>query len=546
MDQAKIVIRDIHRYGDDLTVPEAITRLCVGGPVTVTVTDPAPPGGDPRGDPRHGFDITISPADGTSQPGQPPEITWGGTASPDRAGAALFAEALAQASQLAGCTGPGGKTALSRAAAIGAAHGRDAARRALAPATPAACRDITARLDAADPMGYDLFATPALSGQHGICYDTLDLVGDLGLNPACDRVLTAAENDGSTLAMLLNDGDRVRLITCCPALKITILAASEMLMKNRAFRAVWWWWCRAWWVRCRAGGRFVAGIAACGQAGARNGGCDLAGRGRGQQPAAGAGVDHRPRMDVLQLDVAGHEHRRSPQVLQRPGQFTGQDRDGERVLVKRHDGADGLDAQLSGRAAGSADPAPHGAVRDGQLAGDGPVPGPGGGTEEGLADQGDGVAAARQQPGLEQDVGEAAAAAQCPVRAHRDQRPGQVPDRPLAGVPPRPHHLAAGRAGQLAAGQQHPGRFGVEDLDHRPCRQDRLAVSSGEGSAGVAAWHQIAARATWAVPLLRSGTWPTRLPFAVRLIAGHDGPDTFIGAVPPPTRRPHRRPPSAR
>jgi hypothetical protein len=201
MDQAKIVIRDIHRYGDDLTVPEAIARLCVGGPVTVTVTDPALPGGDPRGDPRHGFGITISPADGTSQPGRPPEIAWGGTASPDPAGAALFAEALALASQLAGCAGPGGgKTALSRAAAIGAAHGRDAARRAFARATPAACRDITARLDAADPGVYDLFGTPALSGQHGICYDTLDLAGDLGLNPACDRVLTAAEDAYFTAA----------------------------------------------------------------------------------------------------------------------------------------------------------------------------------------------------------------------------------------------------------------------------------------------------------------------------------------------------------
>jgi hypothetical protein len=129
MDQAKIVIRDIHRYGDDLTVPKAIARLCAGGPVTVTVTDPAPADGGPRGDPRHGSGITISPADDTSQPGQPPEITWGAAASPDPADAALFAEALALASQLAGCTGPGGgKTALSRAAAIGAARGRPAAR----------------------------------------------------------------------------------------------------------------------------------------------------------------------------------------------------------------------------------------------------------------------------------------------------------------------------------------------------------------------------------------------------------------------------------
>src|SRR6266567_2484390 len=61
MDRPAIVIRDIHRYGDDLTVPEAIGRLCGGGQVTVTVTGPAPPGGDPRGNPRQGFDITVRP-----------------------------------------------------------------------------------------------------------------------------------------------------------------------------------------------------------------------------------------------------------------------------------------------------------------------------------------------------------------------------------------------------------------------------------------------------------------------------------------------------
>jgi hypothetical protein len=38
----------VQRLGDDLTVAEAIARLRGGGPVTVTVTDPAPPGGDPR------------------------------------------------------------------------------------------------------------------------------------------------------------------------------------------------------------------------------------------------------------------------------------------------------------------------------------------------------------------------------------------------------------------------------------------------------------------------------------------------------------------
>jgi hypothetical protein len=74
MDRPAIVIRDIHHYGDDLTVPEAIGRLRGGYPVTVTVTDPAPPGGDPRGNPRHGYAITVQPALG-GQPELPPEIS---------------------------------------------------------------------------------------------------------------------------------------------------------------------------------------------------------------------------------------------------------------------------------------------------------------------------------------------------------------------------------------------------------------------------------------------------------------------------------------
>ena len=144
-----IVIRDIHHYGDDLTVPEAIARLCDGGQVTVTVTDPAPPGGDPRGNPRYGFDITVRPAFG-GQPELPPEISWEARSFETPDSAALFAEALTLASQLA------------------------------------ACRDITARLDVGDLMVYDLYDTPALSGQHGIRYDTVDLTGDLGLVLADD------------------------------------------------------------------------------------------------------------------------------------------------------------------------------------------------------------------------------------------------------------------------------------------------------------------------------------------------------------------------
>jgi hypothetical protein len=38
---------------------------------------------------------------------------------------------------------------------------------------------------------------------------------------------------------------------CCPALKIPILAAFTMPMKNRAFRAVSWGRCRSAWARCR-------------------------------------------------------------------------------------------------------------------------------------------------------------------------------------------------------------------------------------------------------------------------------------------------------
>jgi hypothetical protein len=197
MDRPAIVIRDIHRYGEDLTVPEAITRLCDGWQVTVAVTDPAPPEGDPRGNPRHGFDITVRPALG-GQPELPPEVSWEARTFEPPYNAALFAEALALASQLAGLAGHGGGQAVpGRAAAIGAAHGRDAARRALALATPAACRDITARLQASDPPDLFPHAAPALDGEHGISYDTADLAGDLGL--LLDGDLNPALADGSVL-----------------------------------------------------------------------------------------------------------------------------------------------------------------------------------------------------------------------------------------------------------------------------------------------------------------------------------------------------------
>ena len=128
-------------------MPEATARLCDGG------------------------QVTVSPALGR-QPELPPEISWEARTFETPDGAALFAEALALASQLAACTAPAAARAPSAGRRpSGAAHGRDAARRALARATPAACRDITARLEAGDPMACDLYGTPALGGQHGIRYD---------------------------------------------------------------------------------------------------------------------------------------------------------------------------------------------------------------------------------------------------------------------------------------------------------------------------------------------------------------------------------------
>ena len=158
MNHPAIVIRDIHHYGDDLTVPEATARHRGGGQVTVTVTDPAPAEGDPRGNPRHGSGITVRAALG-GQPELLPEISWEAR-SFDTDSAALFAEALALASQLAACAClASGQSAVARAAAAARARGLDAARRALA--TPGDCRDITARVDAAIPSPATCSPRPA-------------------------------------------------------------------------------------------------------------------------------------------------------------------------------------------------------------------------------------------------------------------------------------------------------------------------------------------------------------------------------------------------
>jgi hypothetical protein len=67
---------------------------------------------------------------------------------------------------------------------VGSARGQDAARRALARATPGDCRDITARLDAGDPVTRHLLGAPALAAP-------LDLTRCFGLHLATGPVLDA-------------------------------------------------------------------------------------------------------------------------------------------------------------------------------------------------------------------------------------------------------------------------------------------------------------------------------------------------------------------
>ena len=69
----RIMIRDGGPYGPDLSLPAAIARLCDGEQVTVTPVDASTPGGDPRGEPRHGFDITVYPARTAYTRQEPPE-----------------------------------------------------------------------------------------------------------------------------------------------------------------------------------------------------------------------------------------------------------------------------------------------------------------------------------------------------------------------------------------------------------------------------------------------------------------------------------------
>ena len=177
------MIRDGGPYGPDLSLPAAITRLCDGEQVTVTPVDASTPGGDPRGEPRRGFDITVYPARTAYTRQEPPKANWAGIGSRPAADAALFAETLTLASQLATYASLGQATT-GQAAAIGAGDGRDAARRALGASTPDTCQAIVKSLDDGDHTACDMFRTPAVSGERGIGYDAVDLAADLGLDPA--------------------------------------------------------------------------------------------------------------------------------------------------------------------------------------------------------------------------------------------------------------------------------------------------------------------------------------------------------------------------
>jgi len=186
----RIMIRDGGPYGPDLSLPAAIARLCDGEQVTVTPVGASTPDGDPRGEPRPGFDITVYPARTAYTRQEPPKINWAGIGSRPAADAALFAETLTLASQLATYASLG-QAILGNAAAIGAGYGRDAARRALAATTPATCKAIVQGLDDGGHMICDWFPAPALPGERGMAYDAADLGGD-ALTGTEDAYFTAA------------------------------------------------------------------------------------------------------------------------------------------------------------------------------------------------------------------------------------------------------------------------------------------------------------------------------------------------------------------
>ena len=184
----RIMIRDGGPYGPGLSLPAAIARLCDGEQVTVTPVDASTPGGDAR----PGFDVTVCPARTAYTRLEPPKARWAGIGSRPAAGAALFAQTLTPASQLATCASLS-RPAAGQTAAIGAGHGRDAGRRALGASTPDTGQAIVSGFDDGDHMACGLFPVPALSGEHGSSYGAVDLAADLGPGPDSGAMTGATE-----------------------------------------------------------------------------------------------------------------------------------------------------------------------------------------------------------------------------------------------------------------------------------------------------------------------------------------------------------------
>jgi hypothetical protein len=109
--QVSITIRDGGSpYGRDISFPQAIERLRDGELVTVVPVGTSAAGGDPRGEPVFGFDVTVYPARTSSYRDEPPKVNWGSKGAVPAADAALAAETLTLASRLAMYAGLGETT----------------------------------------------------------------------------------------------------------------------------------------------------------------------------------------------------------------------------------------------------------------------------------------------------------------------------------------------------------------------------------------------------------------------------------------------------
>ena len=169
-------------------------------------------------------------------------------------------------------------------------------------------------------------------------------------------------------------------------------------------------------------------------------------------------------------------------------------------------------------------------------------PRPSGG-DQGLADQAGGVGAARQQDGVEHDVGDVAAGAPGPVRAHRPHAAAQLTDGALAAPPPS--FRAWPQSGQRSMRRASAHLAAVVSKTSIIIHPARLWPGRLAGKRG-----------SWCCSLA-PGSGPRNLKGLVTLdaapsrrrcrhpparAAGHSGPGAAIGTVPPPTRRANNTP----